>query len=323
MTTHSVRHLITKSGITFVLALSLAPGSELAAQQRTTSQDCQTRIDTFVRSRGLAVDNTTRARAIRSCMAGDMNGVVSILKGESTPSSPQTSRNAQEQDCLRSLDAYIQKHGLQPESTVVAQARRRCATGDVRAAIELVRPPSQPPQTPDVGQREAACAKRIDSYIATNRLEVDPRLRASAIAQCTAGNMERARALLDNPPSRRPSEPQATPADLCLRDLAVYIKRAALVPDERTYAAARAKCNETGDARSAIDVLRAGTQQPPRPAPPLTEADCLERLDAFIKRSGINTNANTLATARSHCSTGDLRRAIETVRGGGGRLPSR
>ena len=255
-------------------------------------------------------------------MAGDMNGAVSILKGESTPSSPQTSRGAQE-DCLRSLDAYIQKHGLQPESTVLAQARRRCAAGDLRAAIELVRPPSQPPQTPDVREREAACAKRIDSHIATNRLEADARLRASAIAQCVAGNMERALALLDNPPPRRPSEPQATPADLCLRDFAVYIKKAALVPDEKIYAAARARCRETGDLQSAIDVLRAGPQQPPRPAPPLTEADCLERLDAFIKRSGINTTASTLATARSHCSTGDLRKAIETVRGGDVRPPSR
>jgi hypothetical protein len=315
MTRHIVQ-LATNAGIAFVLALLMMPVLEVAAQ-RPTSRECQTRISAYIRDNALRVNDAMRARALRYCVAGDMDRALAVLRG-AAPRPPQTSKTGgPDRECLRELEAYIRKNNLQPSPTVRAQARRRCATGDVKAAIEIVR--SRPPSPPedDARTREANCAKRLDAYIARNNLQVDAQTRRSAVLQCASGNVERALEVLKTPPPPRPSAPEAAAADRCLRDLIVFIKRAGLRPDERTYATATARCKETGDVRSAIEVLRAGTQLPPRPVPPLTEPECLERLDLFIRRTGVNPDEETYAKSRAHCATGDLRNAINTIRSGG------
>jgi hypothetical protein len=242
-----------------------------------------------------------------------------IVKAGAQPNRPRTPAEQPEAQCLRQLDAYIAKNQLRPTPDALSRARRRCAAGDVRGAIQIVGPPRAPAPTQDQ-QAEEACASRLDRYIARNQLRVDPKTRSSAIRLCVGGAADRAIALLHGPPAQPTHEMAATPTERCLRTLDAYIQKTGVRPDQRSYESAKRYCVESGDTRRAIEVLRTGTDRPvPPPARPLTEAECLQNLATYVRRSGITPDKDAYTSASARCASGDIRGAIAALREGGRR----
>lgn len=306
------------SGAAVALALALGAAVNAAAGQPATEEACQQRVNALARDHGVRLADATRVRAVRACLAGRMDRAQAIVKAGAQPNRPRIPAEQPEAQCLRQLDTYIAKNQLQPTPDALSCARRRCAAGDVRGAIQIIGAPQAPAPTGDQ-RAEVACASRLDGYIARNQLRVHPKTRSSAILLCAGGAADRAIALLHGQPAQPTHETPATPTDRCLRTLEAYIQKTGVRPEERNYESAKRHCVESGDTRRAVEVLRSGTDRPVPPARPLSESECLQSLATYVRRTGITPDKDTYASASARCASGDIRGAIAALRDGGRR----
>jgi len=127
----------TPSGIVQALALLIALGVATAipsAQQARSTDACERRLTSFMRSEQLVVTAATRERAVQECVAGRLEHTRTLLR----QGHAERARQAATQ-CLQALNAFIGKAGISPAASTLTHARQRCATGNREAAIAVVK----------------------------------------------------------------------------------------------------------------------------------------------------------------------------------------
>jgi hypothetical protein len=188
---------------------------------------------------------------------------------------------------------------------------RKAATLMLALGMMTVSLSAQESQTKD------QCQRRINSFIISYRLQINPATRARAVQNCMAGNMDRARALLKADHADRAAHAQKQ----CLQTLDAFIQKARLTPAAGTLATARRYC-AAGDLQRAIGTIKANQGRPPAPQQPAPDAAalatrrCLINLETLVRRTGYRPDQTTYENAKKHCDSGDLEAALKAVQTG-------
>jgi hypothetical protein len=103
----------------------------------------------------------------------------------------------------------------------------------------------------------------------------------------------------------------------CIGPLDAFIARHRLQVDQATKDRAARHC-AAGDLEGAAQLLRTAKPGPVPPRPPshpgeVTEAQCLERLQAFIRKIRSSPSEQTMTIARRNCAAGDVAGALRVV----------
>ncbi len=238
-----------------------------------------------------------------------VGGVVGILP---SPTDALGQHRMSERQCLKELEVFIRRTGTTPNRADYARAQRRCAAGDIKGAIALVRGRGGSEEPRRMSQEQ--CLRRLEVFIRRSGIRPNRGAYARAERRCATGDINGAIAIVRG---RGGAEARGRMTQkVCLEELGEFIKRNGDRPNRATYARAQRRC-ASGDLRGAIAVVRGqgGSQEPQR----MSRARCLRELEMFIKRSGVRPNRRTYAQAERRCGVGDINGAIAVV--GGRRRP--
>ena len=261
MRTDMVPTVVRSGGMVLMLALGMM-AITLSAQEPPTKEACQRRINSFISSNSLRINPPARARAVEDRQARNMDRARAFLKGHHAERVAQDAKQ-----CLQTMDAFVRKAQLSPAASTMAQARQRCAAGDLQGAIGTIKsnpgPRPQKPQ-PQPGAEAAfklrQCLGDLDVFIRRAGRRPDSATYERATAHCHAGgDGYDAIDIIKNGTELPPPPPTPLTPAQCLRNLEIYVQRTGSSPDEATYAAAKVHC-ESGDIRRATETIRNGVK---------------------------------------------------------------
>jgi hypothetical protein len=103
--------------------------------KRCRRKECRKEVGKFIKKRGLSSkENYGITR--RYCARGDYKGAINAIERANPTGKPP--RKTSEKECLSKLGKYIKTKGPRPDNETMNSARRYCARGDYKGAINAI-----------------------------------------------------------------------------------------------------------------------------------------------------------------------------------------